>query len=420
MSRTLRFLSFLLGLLLLGFLVRVLSWQEALSLEGASKVDYFYKTMEGASDYKVRIAAAGELGKYADGSVADWMARAFRREENPAVRLAILYAIGQIPDHRILPPLLELAQQELLKEGELLAIERILWNFRAAVAAESWERAVVESSDRSERAMAAWLTGVIGRPSGLHVLLAASRDRDPYVRLRALLGITLLGMKEAIPFCDEIGRTDTDPLVARTATNGSSILQQIERGDLPMEKNHKVDLKIDLYGLIPQSVTPELFRDYLGKNVNPRPIEIAASSLHQPSLVEERGDRTVPLVNDERFRRTLRLDASLRMNRPVGSVDADRLREVIRNRAPEVNRCYVEGLKRNRHLGGTVSLRLRIGADGNVPSVESIGATLPDAEVRACIESKVREIRFPPIPIDLLWMNTTFSFEPPKDQKFDF
>ena len=34
----------------------------------------------------------------ADGTVADWMLRAFRKEDNDAVRLATIYAVGQIPE----------------------------------------------------------------------------------------------------------------------------------------------------------------------------------------------------------------------------------------------------------------------------------------------------------------------------------
>jgi HEAT repeat protein len=391
----------------------------AMSLEGAAKVEFLLKTLENADDFKVRIAAADGLGKIADGTVADWMARAFRQETNPAVRLAILYAIGQIPDHRILPPVLEVANEEVLSEKEFLAVERILWNFRNAFAVDQWEKAVTLSTDRAERATAAWLLGIAGKPSSLHALLSALSDRAAYVRLRAVQGIARLGMRDGQPACARLARRDPDIAVRRAAANCVGVIQLTLSGSLPEERNHRVSLKSDLSGLETAAVTPETFRDYLKKNVNPRVVDLAAATLRS-NEAEERKDRTIRLIESERIRKTFKLDATLVTAYLFRTSELNRLRETVRDEAGNVNQCYLDGLKKNRKLGGSVTLRFRILETGMVSTVEIPSATLPDEEVKSCIARKVKAIRFPPVPLAFVTMNYTFTFAPPKDEKIEF
>ncbi|MFH1262234.1 MAG: AgmX/PglI C-terminal domain-containing protein [Pseudomonadota bacterium] len=399
--------------------VWTLPGERAISLEGAAKVEYLLRALETGGDFKVRIAAADGLGKIADGTVADWMVRAFRQETNPAVRLAILYAVGAIPDHRILPPVLEVANEEVLSDVEFLAIERILWNFRAAFAVNEWERTAIYSTDRSERATAAWLLGIAGRPSSLHTLLLALTDREAYVRLRAVQGITRLGMKEGQPACARAARADPDIVVRREAANCITMIGLMNTGRLPDDRNHRVNLKSDLSGLETAAVTPETFRSYLKKNVNPRAVDVAAAAL-RPNQVEERKDRTIPLVTDERIRDTFKLDASVITAYLFRTSELNRLRETVREQAGSVNQCYLRGLAKHPHLGGSVTLRFRVLATGVVSEVEVPASTLPDEEVTACIAGKVKEIRFPSIPLAFVTMNYTYTFAPPKDEKIEF
>src|ERR1051326_1838315 len=150
---------------------------------GEKRVDYLLETLKNHSDYKVRMAAASELGKVADGTVADWMIQSFRKEENPAVRLSILYSIGHIPDERILPPMLELATQEFLAGDEQLAIERVVWNFRRAVVSNAWGQSLLQSKEREVRALSAYLLGLVSDTTAVPVLVVGLHDPIANVRM---------------------------------------------------------------------------------------------------------------------------------------------------------------------------------------------------------------------------------------------
>ena len=110
-------------------LLWILLWMNPLqsfAQTGPEKVQMLLHSLESESDYKVRIAAAQALSQIADGSIADWMVRAFRKENNEAVRLAILFSISEIPDERILSPLIELDHEEILSQRERTLIEQII------------------------------------------------------------------------------------------------------------------------------------------------------------------------------------------------------------------------------------------------------------------------------------------------------
>lgn len=421
MSPQIRTFFPLVGLSLALFLAVLVSFPSPTnSSEGAARVKYLLTRLEKADSYKVRVAAATELGKIADGTLADWMLRAFRQESNSAVRLAILYAIGQIPDHRIVSPLLELANQEVLAEQEFLAIERVLWNVRTAIHTQSWETAATKSRNRSERATAAWLLGVAGGPSSLHALLIALKDNSAYVRMRAAQGIARLGVYSGRSACAQLARKDPDVAVRKVAKNCSAILALTKKGKLPRNRSHRVSLKADLYGLRTAAVTPRTYRDYVRKNVNPRMVDRAVSTLTQKSQAEERKDRTVELVHGERLRETFKLDASVISKYHFQTVELNRLRRVVRREAPAANQCYIQALKKKRQLRGKVVVQFRILKSGAVSSVRVVRATLPDKNVQACIAKKIQLIRFPKIPLAYVQMNYTFTFVPPKDQKFSF
>lgn len=389
------------------------------SLQGPQRVEFLLNNLEKAGDYKVRMAAATELGKIADGTLGDWMLRAFRREDNKAVRLATLYAVAQIPDHRILPPLMELWLQELLSEGEQRAVETMLWNFRSAFALTDWELATTTVPDASERALAAWLLGIVGDSTAIPYLKAASRDPAPLVRRRALQAVGNLGSQKGKDICASSTRTDRDPTVRELAESCLSRLALLQEGKLPLNKTHRTDLRNDLTGLSPNSVTLESFRAYRRKNVNPRAVEVAAATL-QENFAEEREDKSVKLVDHERMLRTIHFDAVLYTAHPFSKVDLNRLREVVRDEAGHINQCYLAALRENRKLGGDITVDFTVLKSGTVSTTSIEEATLPSAKACECIVQKVHKIRFPSLPISMVKMRYTFSFTPPKDEKYEF
>lgn len=81
--------------------------------------------------------------------------------------------------------------------------------------------------------------------------------------------------------------------------------------------------------------------------------------------------------------------------RPEGSISAEKLQQVFRERSGATQQCYERQLKKNPSLAGRVILRLTIGSDGSVLRVNVRGATLQDEQVNSCIEGRVRGWKFP-------------------------
>ncbi len=390
------------------------------SLEGSKKVEFLMQRLEGASDYKVRLAAASALGKIADGTVADWMLRAFRKEDNAAVRLAILYAVAEIPDHRMISPLIELAQQELLSESELRLTEQILWNYRTAFDLDQWKETLLHSPDRSEKALSAWILGVTAGPPYLPALQSVLQDASPIVRVRAVQAIGKMGNDGGKSFCRRAER-DEDASVQKAAANCIAVIDLTRRGDLPRNQQHRIPMKLDLYGLQTASVTPQLYRAYTQKNVNPRAVDVAVATLRTKTTAEQRRqERVIHLINREQLYQFFKINVVLITAIPFQARDLERLREAARDQAGYVNHCYVEGLKSNRNLGGTVTVQFKVLRNGSIESASIENATMTDASVQSCILARVKGIHFPTVPINYVTMKYTYSFTPPKDEKFEF
>src|SRR5205814_1560311 len=82
--------------------------------------------------------------------------------------------------------------------------------------------------------------------------------------------------------------------------------------------------------------------------------------------------------------------------------------------------CYLAALKQDRNLKGDVTIRFLLLANGVISTVDIEEATLIDPDVHRCISEKVMQMKFPAIPLQFVSMRYTFSFTPPKDEKFEF
>ncbi|HLG20087.1 MAG TPA: HEAT repeat domain-containing protein [Bdellovibrionota bacterium] len=389
------------------------------SLEGSAKIEYLMRELEHGSDYKVRMAAANALGKVADGTVADWMIRALRREDHPAVRLATIYAVGQIPDHRVIAPVLELAHEELLSQGEMLAVERVLWNLRPAIHLSSWIDYMLSAPERGDRAMAAWLVGVTGDASALPALRQVLKDGSAHVRSRAAQAIGRIGSVQGKIDCQRAATKDPDASVLQAGRQCLTLIGLQQSGRIPQGNWHRVNLKVDLYGMQTGVVTPETYKNYLRKNVNPRAVDVAVATL-RASQAEIREDRSVHLIEHEQLLRTFRLDATMLTSYIFEPADLGRLRQAVREETPRINRCYIDAVRKNRKLRGNVTVEFRVLNSGRVSNASVKNATLQDIAIQNCIVDEVQKIPFPQIPVRYVKMQYTFSFTPPKDEKFEF
>ena len=80
----------------------------------------------------------------------------------------------------------------------------------------------------------------------------------------------------------------------------------------------------------------------------------------------------------------------------LGALDKSVIDAVIKRHTNIVRACYTEGLKENKALGGKVTLKFTIAADGSVAKAEVKTSTLSAPAVELCMAQAFRRMTFPP------------------------
>ena len=81
-----------------------------------------------------------------------------------------------------------------------------------------------------------------------------------------------------------------------------------------------------------------------------------------------------------------------------GSVDPDKVREVVSSQRADLLTCYERGVLENPNLSGTWTVRIVIAGNGTVGTASMHGATLHWLSMERCLLQLVRTWRFPPRP----------------------
>ena len=79
-----------------------------------------------------------------------------------------------------------------------------------------------------------------------------------------------------------------------------------------------------------------------------------------------------------------------------GSLDGEKVREVVRSQRAALRSCYERGLLDNPSLSGTCTVRIVVARDGTVGTAGMQGSTLHTLSMERCILQLVRTWRFPP------------------------
>jgi Ca-activated chloride channel family protein len=77
-----------------------------------------------------------------------------------------------------------------------------------------------------------------------------------------------------------------------------------------------------------------------------------------------------------------------------GRLPPEVIQRIVRQNFGRMRLCYERGLNENPMLGGTVSVRFSISADGSIGAVSASGS-MPDARVIACVAAAFRGMSFP-------------------------
>ncbi len=91
------------------------------------------------------------------------------------------------------------------------------------------------------------------------------------------------------------------------------------------------------------------------------------------------------------------VEARGRLEDPAAGENADSraILEVVQGAQGGLRRCYEDQLRRNPQLGGRVVLSWTVADDGAAEDVAVEQTTLKDADVEACMKTRVRRLRFP-------------------------
>ena len=79
-----------------------------------------------------------------------------------------------------------------------------------------------------------------------------------------------------------------------------------------------------------------------------------------------------------------------------GSIDPDKVREVVSSQHAELRACYERGVLENANLSGTWTMRIVIAGNGAVGTASMQSSTLHWLSMERCLLQLVRTWRFPP------------------------
>ena len=82
--------------------------------------------------------------------------------------------------------------------------------------------------------------------------------------------------------------------------------------------------------------------------------------------------------------------------RAHGSIDGDKVREVVSSHQAELRSCYERGVLENPTLAGTFTVRIVLDKNGSVGSASIQGSSLRSLSMHRCVLQLVRDWRFPP------------------------
>jgi hypothetical protein len=71
------------------------------------------------------------------------------------------------------------------------------------------------------------------------------------------------------------------------------------------------------------------------------------------------------------------------------------IQSIVRSRYGSIRRCYEEGLKRDAHLTGRITVRFVIDREGQVSKAIVSASTVPDCTASACVRDQFKLMKFP-------------------------
>jgi hypothetical protein len=385
--------------------VSILIFHACIGFADGQRLSYLYNQLIHATGYKVRLAAALEIGKIADGSVANHLLQAFEDEPNQAVRLAILEAMANIPSVAIFPPLLYLQSDAILTQEERRFIGEILLTHRDHLPVDMWESWALVSNQPRKRSLAAF--GIaIGSTNPTHPwLLHLMQDPDPMVRKQAFLAALSVSKSNDATVCAH-AKNHNDPWIANKAKQclqgnpSSQPLQTIARIPL-FETNPRVALEDIEQFFETQAI---MWRQSAPKPYTPQP---------------QKQHRDIDVVYYD-AKPTTTMEALPQKQKAYPEKDQAMVTAKMNAVFSQMNHCYAKALSQKPTLKGELHFFIGLQASGHVARMEIQKNTLADPTCMTCMKEALKNVQFEKLTSDAFEATYRFTFTPPKKKKIEF
>jgi len=362
------------------------------------------------SSFKVKIAAANQLAKISNGSLLPHLKKAFIDEHHPAVRMAVLDAISQIPDAETIPTMVYLNFHDILSIGEQTHIQSVIWQHRKLFSTSQWTRHALSSPLDKERAIAFWILGTIGSKNITPTLVKGLKDTSPLVQKRILSMLPHYPSPDSLKGCRALVGQGPGSVNAMAKLCLSLIKQRMKAPYQPVFHTPGTHGPVVEIALSP-SIIGSYFQEH-GIGINSR--DTVAS--HMPTLTP---------VKIASFSKKQNIDVTVIASngREVGdfrSQDMALVDNFIKTNTPLLHACYLKQLKKSPSLKGSITLSFQIQASGHLTHAGILEKTLSNRRLEQCVKQKFLELSFPSIHQAELQGQYTFHFHPPENQFFEF
>ena len=176
--------------------VRLAAVEALGNLEDPRAVDALVQALRNDSDAQVREAAASALGEIDSARAVPGLIAALGSERVAAVRAKIAWALGEIDDARAVEAL-----GAAVKDPEVEVRRQVVWALGEIEAASAVPLLipVLRDADAETRKQAAWALGEIESPDAIDALATATKDANAEVRSEAVSALGRIENKRALP-----------------------------------------------------------------------------------------------------------------------------------------------------------------------------------------------------------------------------
>lgn len=362
------------------------------------------------SSYKVKIAAASELGQISNGSLILPLTDAFTDESHDAVRLSILDAIANIPDQETLPALLYLNFHELLSSKEQLLIQKLVWNHRDHFTTSQWAYHALSSPFDKQRALAYWVLGTVGTQDILPILIKGLEDESSLVQKRILSLLPHFPTITSKKGCEKFLKNHAGSTKSMASLCLSLIKSRQKKSYKPVFRTPSTKEPI-----INIAISPDVIGDYFKKNQSNMVADRAFPTFNFNTKTTKR----VSHSHKKQIANTI-IQSNLNAPKDFRNEDIKVIQAFIYTKLPLIQHCYKRELKTAPTLKGSITISFEIQSDGTLRNTKTSAQTLESPNVENCVVKRFKELHFPKVNQASVEGTYQFHFAPPEKQFYKF